>query len=270
MNIEIFDGISSSNELKIDGNELSFPCRDDYLRHLIENGYASNKSDALHSAAIVTSIYRHWQSTGQIACEFGRRVALDPEKYDIKTQVINNDSGDLSDVECNLISSLINLATNPGDKTQAVSLLFPLIETELALTKLCKSLNGIEGWHLSAHLNPSDKLERVYVRLSLEIDNDTLAEILGLGPFDFLANTRQAPITALEIRTKRGNHPKQSTSAVAKFKYRAHLASLDTKLEPFKDLWSQSEMNRLALLGGDDSAAKAKVTFAIPASVWAA
>ena len=36
-----------------------------------------------------------------------------------------------------------------------------------------------------------------------------------------------------------------------------------------RKVWGETEQARLAVLGGDDSAAKAKVAFSIPLALWA-
>ena len=107
----------------------------------------------------------------------------------------------------------------------------------------------------------------MHVSLRFVLQKNIESEILGLGPFTFLPATRRAPVTVLEIRTKIEGHKKRGGSQVE----RSHLADIPWPVaskERKNIIWQQSSEARHAILGGDDSAARARITFAIPRPLW--
>lgn len=124
-------------------------------------------------------------------------------------------------------------------------------------------------WDVFPKINPSDLQSRYYVELHFhQKPQNVFTEVLGFGPFEFLPITRRAPLTSLEIRTK-PTAIKKSVSPNGRD--RVHLAGIRIKEmseDRFQAFWRGTETRRFRLLGGDDSAAKAKVAFAIPKSIW--
>ena len=136
-----------------------------------------------------------------------------------------------------------------------------------ALVDLCRSLGQERCWDLDAQFNPSDRLDRVYVKLRYQLSKDVDAEVLGLGPFAFLPATRCAPICALEVRTKEERAKERGPFT----KKKSHLADMtwpESRQKYFDQFWQASHKARLEILGGDDSSARARVTFAIPKMNW--
>jgi len=110
-------------------------------------------------------------------------------------------------------------------------------------------------------------MDRIHVGLRYELEENVEAEILGLGPFSFLPATRRSPIMALEIRTKSDRHKHRGRSKIG----RSHLADIEwpaANKTSVDKAWEQSQEARQTILGGDDSAARARITFAIPRTYW--
>lgn len=144
----------------------------------------------------------------------------------------------------------------------------PSLENVECLVKLIRGLYEQPAWEMRALLNPSDKWRRIYVELKRIISENVAAEVLGFGPFSFLPLTRQSPVAALELRTKtEGARTRKSPN---KLKH-AHLADIPFKYKPaiFEKTWARTEAARLEVLSGDDSAARARITFVIPEKDWA-
>lgn len=262
-----FVDLPRSLHADVGGTPKAFSTRGDFIGWLVARGHLSTPRDLAKAPDVVEAIYRHWQGQGQVACRFAQQMARTPEKYGIRTAVSASlDQGKVSDAAKVWLVDVVTSACQDAG-TQALTLLFPTIDDPAALVGFLKSLVDVPGWYVAADLNPSDRLERVYVRLHVTVCEGGVAEVLGFGPFDFLPMTRRAPIVALEIRTKR-NQPKAGSGPGKPL--RLHLADMPLGWEPdhVRKVWELTEQSRRAMLGGDDSAAKAKVTYAIPRAIW--
>lgn len=261
-----FPGISKSRSVTLDGRILRFPTRADYLSWLVAHGHLTKAAQFAEQGELVARVYRHWQAQGQLACRFAQKVAREPEPYGLHTCVIDATSaGKLPPKAAQALGQACRTACD-GKDVQALTLLFPRIESPAALVRLLKGLAAMPDWLITVGLNPSDALRRMHVRLQYQVDPGHVAEVLGFGPFEFLPLTRRAPVVSLEMLTS-VSRPKDSALGRPK---RLHLAGIDLgwPVKRIESVWKATEKNRLALLGGDDSAAKAKVSFAIPRHLW--
>ena len=111
----------------------------------------------------------------------------------------------------------------------------------------------------------------VLVGLRVTVAEGVWAEVLGMGPFEFLPPTRRCPITSLEIRVKpdKARRSKTTLGMLA-----AHLDKVPTgsMLTPrqYQALFARfTPWLKRRILGGEpDARAKAGVTFAFPAAIW--
>lgn len=263
-----FQGLEQSVRITINGREKCFSNRNDFLTYLIHSGYIVNADGLLSRPDLVEQVYRKWQAQGQLACQFARHVGRSPEDFGIVTRtVITDASGKLDDASRSAIREAVEHARSAAN-VQGLTILFPAVIDPSALVLFCRELGNVPLLTVTAKLNPSDRDERVYVAIRAQVGDTAVAEILGFGPFQFLPFTRRSPITALELRTKQLG---AKLSGPGKPK-RLHLAAIpmpqDWNDERIQRVWSYTERAREDFLGGDDSAAKAKVTFAIPQGIW--
>lgn len=263
-----FLGAARSQRVEVDGKARFFPTRKDYVDWLVDGGHISSSQEFPQHTDLVQAVYRHWQRQGQIACKFARLIARNPAHHGVAATIIETggDGALGGAATTHLERSFKAACTKP--EVQALTLLFPYVESGPALVRLIRDLRALPAWEVTGFPNPSDRHERVYVRITASIEDGVVAEVLGFGPFDFLPATRRAPIAALELRTKA---PGAKGSSGPGRPRRVHLAAIElgwTEAQVRK-VWGETEQARLAVLGGDDSAAKAKVAFSIPLAIWA-
>ena len=241
------------------------PSRSDYELYLREQRVLDEDETLADRVDLAEAIYRDWQRRVQVACVFARRIATQPRKFGVHTVVVK---GDPVTEMTGAIDATAAAAKAARGTHEALTVLIPKLINSKVLVALCKRLGARnDDWTITATFNPSDKLERVHVSLRYVLRTDVHAEILGFGPFNFLPATRRAPISALEIRTKTKGSKKRGHSAVA----RSHLADIPWRGAGdawVNRAWKTTEEARRTVLGGDDSAARARITFAIPRPLW--
>ena len=217
---------------------------------------------------LVKAVYLDWLKRGQVGCIFAQLFGRLRNRKGLRTVVLLT-SGDQSPSEiANKIDSLVDDSLNSAG-VDAISVLLPSIRDIEALTHLLENLSTLEKWALE--LETPWRNNMVKIGLRRYFSEDIWAEILGLGPFQFLPPTRQSPITSLELRTSPERAPKSKTNRSMRA---VHLAQLltDDFLTPdqHRDLfkkWTPGWKARI-LGGARDSRAKAKVTFTVPAAIW--
>lgn len=263
-----FQGLAQSVQIGLNGREHRFSSRSDFIAYLIAEGHIADAAGLLARPDFVEQAYRKWQAQGQLACQFARHIGRAPDTFGIVTKVFVTDpGGTLDDATRGGIQEAVEHARSTAN-VQGLTLLFPAIAADAALVRFCHELSRVPMLTVTAKLNPSDRAARMYVGIQAQVSDAAVAEILGFGPFDFLPFTRRSPITALELRTKQ---PGAKLSGPGKPK-RLHLAAIpmpdDWTEDRVRRVWQHTERCREEFLGGDDSAAKAKVTFAIPEALW--
>lgn len=241
------------------------PSRSDYEAFLREHNLLDERETLADRPDLSEPVYRDWQRRPQVACIFARRIATRPRKFNVATVVVAEDPAEQMTHAINTTAEAVMAARG---SSEALTVLLPKLVVSPLLAAFCKRLGARnDNWRIEAVANPSDRLDRVHVSLRFALQKDVEAEILGLGPFTFLPATRRAPITALEIRTKVKGHKKRGRSETA----RSHLADIEWQGAGnswFDRAWAQTEEARRTVLGGDDSAARARITFAIPRALW--
>jgi hypothetical protein len=263
-----FQGLAQSVQIAANGREQRFSSRGDFIAYLVAEGHIADTAGLMARPDFVEQVYRKWQAQGQLACQFARHIGRDPEAFGIATKVFMTPAdGALDDAARAGIQEAVEHARSMAH-VQGLTLLFPAVADETALVRFCRELSLVPMLTVTARFNPSDRGGRMYVAIQAQVSDSAVAEILGFGPFGFLPFTRQSPITALELRTKQ---PGAKLSGPGKPK-RLHLAAIpmpeDWTDDRIRRVWVHTERCREEFLGGDDSAAKAKVTFAIPQALW--
>lgn len=107
------------------------------------------------------------------------------------------------------------------------------------------------------------------IGIRLALADNVASWVMGFGPYPFLPNTRQAPLTEFVIRTK--VKPEAIFHRLNQDRRAAHLA--DTPLH-FGDsvaeqLWQSTYAKARTILGGEPNRlSAAKTTFALPTALW--
>ncbi len=214
---------------------------------------------------IALDVYRDWQRRRPVACIFARLIASEPVAYDVAWEVVP-DKGDQANAR-KIATEVVKRVAPAVGQEEAIAVLLPGIDDPEAFVAFCKAIGEHEDWSVRAPFNPSDKFERCYIRITNRIGPNVDAEVLGVGPFDFLPATRRAPILALHVRTR----PLRAKRRVHNATDKAHLADIEWpegRGRRFEQFWSATVERRLEVLGGDDSAARARITFAVPRRLW--
>ena len=236
-----------------------------YEDHLRANGILAGDETLSNRPELAATVYQDWQRRDKVACVFARLMALYPSAYDVVWDVISTPvSADNAEL---VAQEIVDLVEPTKAQEEAVVVLLPTLDQPEVLVAVCKGLGKCKGWNVRAPFNPSDKLERVYVRVTTDVGPNVEAEVLGVGPFAFLPITRQSPITALHVRTKTERAKRRAHNTPDK----AHLADIDWpegRGRRFNQFWEKTSQRRAEVLGGDDSAARARVTFAVPRNLW--
>lgn len=241
------------------------PSRAEYEKFLRTHGVIGANERLGDRPDIALDVYCDWQRRAPVACMFARLIARNPSAHDVAWEMIPTPIDEQN--VAGAADQIAQLVEQAKGQEESIVILLPAISEAKSLILLCKAIGRCESWSVRAPYNPSDRFDRIYVRMTTVIGPNVEAEILGVGPFAFLPPTRQSPITALHIRTKtEGAKPRSPGSAD-----KAHLANMDWpggRDRRFKQLWKGTAQSRVAVLGGDDSAARARITFAIPRTEW--
>lgn len=264
-----FSKIGKSHQLVDDRGRLKrFPSRHDYVNSLIDQGLATDDADFQRQQDLVKAVYLDWLKRGQVGCVFAQLFGRLRNRKGLRTEVILTIREQSPGEIASEIEALVNDSLGSAG-IDAISVLLPGIRDVEVLTHLLVSLSALEKWELE--LETPWRNTMVMVGLRRYFSEDIWAEILGLGPFQFLPPTRQSPITSLELRTS----PERALKSKTNRSMRAvHLAQLltDDFLTPdqhgvrFKK-WTPGWKARI-LGGARDYRAKAKVTFTLPAAIW--
>lgn len=235
---------------------------------LVHHGYLNHGQGLEDAPETARSVFFSWQHTEDVACKFARLIAASPQKYGIGTDVVADRV--TPENAANAACRVDETAVSSIGQEEGLAVVLPGLTEPHALVALCRELDKRNGWRVDASFNPSDKLARYYVRVTLIIGPAVEAEILGFGPFDFLPRTRFAPVSALWLRTKADGAKSRGGEPNAK----AHLADMvwprseGRESQRFHNFWDETEKKREEVLGGQDSAARARITFAIPSRYW--
>lgn len=244
----------------------TFPTMTDYIHFFLDRGYITKPEELLENDTLIASMQRHWHTRGQNGCVFAQAVADNSALCGWENAVCNKPLGALLEKShSHRIQRLVNEAVrNP--KIQIVSLLFPQILETDELVILIRLLETLSGFSLVT----KDYEEFVTVGLRLSLNNDSVTSwIMGFGPFPFLPNTRQSPITEVVIRVKTKSdvifHRLNQERTLA------HLADTPPHIDDdvMEILWRSTYSKARSILGGEPNRfSAAKTTFTIPTEAW--
>lgn len=269
-----FTDVTRGFVIASEGKTWKFPTRSDYLHDLRSQGYIESEADLSRHPDLVVTIQRHWYALGQTGCKFAQ-ILNKPSlanrwRIEVITWAEAEDTRSQARAEA---ERLVNSAIR-DEHTEMLSLIFPEVKSAFSLGALLHTLSTLPGWIVTpleevAAVDTHQALTYLAVRVALN-QQGVLAWVLGLGPFEFLANTRRSPFAELAIRTK----PEKPTSPFRELNtdpMGAHLADIPMPVssDTFANLWASTKRLANSLLETpDEMAAKAKVTFPIPTEFW--
>jgi hypothetical protein len=269
-----FKDVDRSLAIDVAGKSWVFPTRRDYLNYLLNRGYLKSDADLYGKPDLIVAIQNHWFRRGQTGCKFAQALAAKPHdaKWSFRL-VINDHEEDLIRQDLENVHRYVQGAIQNKD-IEVLSLIFPRIVSEVGLMHLLETLSKLKGWSVFDVEGLSQIAERpdssyVAVRVSLN-EALVLSWIVGFGPFEFIARTRQSPFTELAIRVK-PDIPDEPFPELNVDPSIAHLANIPIELS--KETYSRFWYNTLELANSildipNDPAAKARVTYAVPKTAW--
>ena len=256
------------------GRNLEFPNRKDYLDWLISNELIQTDQDLIESPDIIAAVHQDWHHREQNGCMFAKLLSLDPAAHGWKRRVFTRGGSDQFPPESYHKMETALKEYMRDKNVQAVSLIFPDISDEVALTDLLKGIEAHTNWTVEVldeiiEVTVQPQLIGIKLRVQL-LKKGVLAWPLGFGPFPFLAITRQAPFTEIVLVVKPKQLPLRPN--ITPSLNQAHLADMHVPVlndEAWKHVWSSTESQKRKVLGDyGDARAKAKLTFALPANLW--
>jgi hypothetical protein len=194
---------------------------------------------------------------------------LEPTAYGISTHYVEELDGRKLAIRVNEIIRREIL----GGSSEAAVFVFNELLPVAEFAALLRSLSNKPGWHLREteirHGRRNYSVVGVDVYVGEDKGVETLSEIVGFAPYEYLPVTRRAPIPAIMLRTK----PDFSEAPLPdRVERRANLAAIKVDIHPnaFTALWQKSQELRAQLDGVSNPMARARVALALPAEVWAA
>ena len=247
---------------------MRFPGRRDYIDFLVGGGLVGDEGEFIQDSALNEEVYLDWLLRGQVGCIFAQIFGRRRNRTSLHTVVVYGDGeNDPAQLSGRIDAAACDAVTD--SHVEALSVILPTVLTSESLVRLLISLSTRQNWRVELERRWRRTLTLVGIRL--QIADNVWAEVLGMGPFAFLPQTQQSPVTSIEIRTKteRAKRSKIHPDTLA-----GHLADISTvglitrgcHRILFNALTPQL---RLRILGGrGDARAKAGITFAVPAALW--
>lgn len=260
---EAFGAIRPSLTQEVAGTAFLVPSRDDYATAFMSTGDLAHGEDLAAHAELIAAAQAHWHTGPHNACVFAAHMSKKRKANGWESYVVGDNGGPDRDAET-IHAIWSQRLFDPS--TEIVSVILPHGDDAGYLAQLLRRLETLPSWELIDKGQEADDLLGPLQKLGLlvNVEFEFRSEVLGFGPHAAFANTRQAPFPELAIRAKPPRKRRKDK--------RAFMAQVDIPGLPqdeFGIWWDQTKANRASRVGADhDDRAKARVTFAIPASTW--
>lgn len=201
-------------------------------------------------------IQRHWHAAGQNGCAFAQWISKRCDEGNWVSLVLDHTSERNAALMAERVGDLFE-----GD-AQMVSILAPQLTEPTHLVEFVDHVARQRGFWLQDH-EPLTGYETRQLRYQLSPNLD--AWVMLFGPFDFLPETRRAPITELTFRVKA--KPPWLYPLLNQDPSIAHLADFPATLRPaaWDRLFHHTVMETIRILGATpDRRSAAKMTLALP------
>jgi hypothetical protein len=260
---DAFDVLRPSLILEVNGTSFSVPSREDYTEAFLNKGHLVPEEDLTAHSELVAAAQAHWHRDGNNSCVFAAQMSAERDPNGWESYVMGNQGSPQKDADA-IHALWSQRLVDPY--AEIVSVIIPHGDEPEYVAALLRRLSTLPSWQITDQGQESDEAFGLLQKLGLlvTVEFDYLSEVLGFGPHGAFAHTRRAPFTELAIRAK---HPRKRRTG-----RRAFMAQVDIPgLAPdeFGAWWGQTKANRASRVGSKhDDRAKARVTFAIPASAW--
>jgi hypothetical protein len=209
--------------------------------------------------------YLLWRKQPAVGCFFARTIANHPNWYGQKIECVTGTG--TPDLLAGVIASKITAAV-ADVSASAAAVLLPDIVTLEAAAMVLLALGSQPDWNVTTSVlqdPPAGEMVAVHIIRSIPFGGATCpSEALVLGPFSEFPATRRSPIAALEVYV---GQPRTYDPKTGNPTTKTNLAHIEMNLPTqaaFEKIWNMSVDGRTRSLGGNDSRAKAKVSFVIP------
>lgn len=272
--MKIFQDVPKSRKLiGKDGKEYRFPTRTDYTSYLVRQGHITSPSDLADQPRLVEEIQSHWFTLSQVGCVFAMHMSKDRLSHGWRTVVVSEPEDRC--IEPEVVDNLeqkIDWGVS-DENVRALSIIYSSVTSPEYMIGVIKSLLDLERFN-ATECEPLVTTERVVplkIKMSLA-PKKIQAEPLCFGPFEFFAQTRQAPFfeIAIPLVEKRlpPRHPALDTD-----KKRSNLADIKINIEA--NLWNKwmiatTKLKKTILGRSNDHevGAKAEISLSVPERFW--
>lgn len=228
-----------------------------------EYGGILGQDNELDEDQTITSLQNLWHKKGYNGCIFSQVIAQAPESYHWQASIVDT----LGKQTAEEIDRLINEAVeNPT--TKLLSIIFPSVTNQEDLTRLVEIL----AYETSTIFLLNDEAVDQFVALAFRValkDNQVLAWVMGFGPQESFAATRQAPYTEIVIPVK--PKPDNTYHRHNQDKDSAHVADqhIDLDEKVLERLWFNTFKKTRKVLGHEPNVfSGARTTFTVHESEW--
>jgi hypothetical protein len=208
--------------------------------------------------------YLKWRREPGVGCMFARMIAGKPDRYQQVLYEVGASSPRTAAV--NIAKRIETLVSDPN--VSAAALLLPKVRSLETLLSITLALRDQPKWTVTMTTlanPPAGPLVAVHINRLIPFGASACpSEVLVLGPFEEFPNTRRAPFVAMELYV---GEPRPEDPKTLQPTTKANLAHIEMNLpthKAFESVWKKSEEGRRASLGGEDSRAKAKISFVVP------
>ncbi len=216
-----------------------------------------------HLPSVLACAQLDWHRRGQSGCLFARLASGNAISFGWEHLVVASDNAPevLSQLDDHMRARMSD------SQSQIMSLVWPRVQTAHQAVRLLRELPKWTHFWLERDVERGGLL---CLQARYPIGGGAQAWVMAFGPFDFLPNTRRAPLFELVVRIKR--KPEKIFHRLNQDYAVAHLADLPLRMSEghWEHRW-QSTMRRTRAILGDEpdevSAAKSTISVPMPLSV---
>lgn len=208
---------------------------------------------------LVNAAFMTWFQSGQSSCLFAQRFARNAEDFGWHLTCITDHTDPSLERELNTLME----GLHPG--TQVT---FPLVRTVEEVADLVVRVGDMELWTAERIRRDDDHADEISrIGLRCRMDDAHVAWALGFAPIGSMPITRQAPYTALILRSRVEYDSDAIPRTDPSPDIGIHLADMCRADEINQGVWKNTEKMRRNLVGEVEYGAKARVTFSLPADL---
>lgn len=212
-----------------------------------------------HLPSVFACAQLDWHRRGQSGCLFARLASGNAISFGWEHLVVASDDAPevLSQLDGHIRARISDA------QSQIMSLVWPEVQTAYQAVRLLRELPKWTHFWLERDAEIGGLR---CLRARYPIEGGAQAWVMAFGPFDFLPNTRRAPLFELVVRIKR--KPEEIFHRINQDHTVAHLADLPLRMSErrWEHRWQSTLRRTRAILGDQpDEVSAAKSTISVPA-----